>query len=225
MNYSDYARKIKSLQAMKDFSANKEAKRLAHIMNQYIDQKFVLRFNLRTLDCDLLQQACRWTLRCPKCGCEETKYLYGHGQLPLKHQDIYCESYHCQICGCVFSSKPFGWTSKNDLSEPVLMFPVKNSNGSAEQWSLFIMSYLHEWKHLRSVCKQGLISNISSTTGMCRKTVRQWSTTLTNSIFWICDITNSGFTVENFLHILQKEDIPFLIWILYLYSYEHYPVR
>lgn len=223
MNYSEYAKKIKGLQSLQDPVATKEARRLALVMNAYISQKFVLRFNLRLLDCDLIQQACSWTLECPKC--RESVNLYGHGRITLKGGTIYCESYQCQICRRVFSSKPFGWLSKNATSEPVLIFPVKNSNGTSEEWTFFLESYLYEWKHSTSIYKQGVISNVSRQTELCRKTVRQWEALFKDCIHWLCTITNNGFNLDTFLYTVQKEDIPFLIWILYLYSYGYKPVR
>ena len=220
MNYSEYAKKIQYLRTLKNATATKESNHLIKKMNSYISQEFVRRLHLTALDCDIIYEACQWNVRCPSCG--ESKLLYGHGRLPLLDNSISCESYICRKCGSVFSMKTYGWAYIDESNTIELTFPVQYSNSRSEMWYKFLSEYLKEWHRVSLVHKRGSVKNISTVTGLSRKTVRQWTDIFFKSIHWVCSIANNNFTFDDFLSRLIPEDIETLLWILYLYSYGIY---
>lgn len=101
-------------------------------------------------------------------------------------------------------------------------FPVQYSNSRSEMWYKFLSEYLKEWHRVSLVHKRGSVKNISTVTGLSRKTVQQWTDIFFKSIHWVCSIANNDFTFDDFLSRLIPEDIETLLWILYLYSYGIY---
>ena len=101
-------------------------------------------------------------------------------------------------------------------------FPVQYSNHRSEMWYKFLSEYLKKWHLVSLVHKRGSVKNISTVTGLSRKTVRQWTDIFFKSIHWVCSIANNNFTFDDFLSRLMPEDIEALLWILYLYSYGIY---
>lgn len=54
-------------------------------------------------------------------------------------------------------------------------FPVQCSNSRSEMWYKFLSEYLKEWHRVSLVHKRGSVKNISTVTGLSRKTMRQWT--------------------------------------------------
>ena len=118
--------------------------------------------------------------------------------------------------------KTYGWAYIDESNTIELTFPVQYSNSRSEMWYKFLSEYLKEWHRVSLVNKRGSVKNISTVTGLSRKTVRQWTDIFFKSIHWVCSIANNNFTFDDFLSRLMPEDIEALLWILYLYSYGIY---